>query len=85
MSEKTILTSVVVGSMNSVSDEEQERVKDSYDADTLQEVVDEMEEQVEAIVATRLFGDADEIPLLEVDANVHESLDADEAASIVSE
>jgi hypothetical protein len=85
MSEKTILTSVVVGSMNSVSDDEIEQVKDSYDADTLQEVVDQMEEQVESIVATRLFGVADEIPVLEVDVNVHESLDGDEAAAIVSE
>ena len=83
MSDKTILTTVVVGSLNSVSDDEIEQVKDSYNADTFEEVLDEMEEQVETIIATRVFGDADEIPFLEVDTDIHESLDNDEAVDMI--
>jgi hypothetical protein len=79
---QTVATTVVLTSVNHVSEEDADDVMESYDADSLQEVADEMGEQVEALLAKRVFGDADDIPILDVDADVYEDWDEDKAVTI---
>ena len=66
------MTSVTAIVENEVSDEEREEVLESRGADDLSEVADEMEASVEAVIAQRLFGDADTIAVLDVNTEVEE-------------
>ena len=65
----TQLTAVVV---NEVSDEESEQLIENGDAESLSEIAENMEDDVEAIIAHKVFGDADEIALLNVNTEVEE-------------
>jgi len=67
-----VVTSVTAIVENEVSDEEREEVLESRGADDLSEVADEMEASVEAVIAQRLFGDADTIAVLDVNTEVEE-------------
>lgn len=67
-----VVTSVTAIVENEVSDEEREQVLESRGADNLEEVAAEMEASVEAVVAQRLFGDADNIAVLDVNTEVEE-------------
>ena len=68
----TVTTQVILVSANEISDEEAEEVMDDYDADSLEEVAEEMESAVESLLAYRVFAEADNIPLLDVSTDVHE-------------
>lgn len=68
----TITTRVMVLSVNEVDDDELEALADNADFDSVDEYVDSMAESVEALIATKLFGDADEIPILDVNTEVEE-------------
>jgi len=67
-----VVTSVTAIVENDVSDEDREAVLESRGADSLQEVAQEMEETVEAVIAQRLFGDADTIAVMDVNTEVEE-------------
>jgi len=67
-----VVTSVTAIVENEVSDEDREQVLESRGADSLEEVADEMEASVEAVIAQRLFGDADTIAVLDVNTEVEE-------------
>jgi hypothetical protein len=67
-----VVTSLTVIAKNEVSDEDRDALLESRDADSLSEVASEMEESVEAVIAQRVFGDADTIALLDVNTEVEE-------------
>jgi hypothetical protein len=67
-----VVTQVTLVAKNEISDDGREQVLDDHDAESLEEVADKMEESVEALLATRVFGDADEVPTLDVNTKVEE-------------
>lgn len=75
MSEKTVATTVIVTSVNHISEDEVEQLLDSHGVDSLDMVANDMQSQVETIVARRLFGDADSIPILDVSTEVYDEWD----------
>lgn len=75
---KVAVSRVILVSVNEITDEEEEDLLDSHDADTLDEVADEMGETVESLLAHRVFGDADKIPLLSVETDIEEEYDDEE-------
>jgi hypothetical protein len=79
---ETIATQVTLVSTNEVSDEDAERVMEKYDADSLEEVAQEMEETVESHLAHRAFGGADNIPILDVDTTVYEDWSEDDVTDL---
>ena len=80
---KTVTTTVIVASVNHVSEDEVEQLLDKHGVESLEMVTNDMQQQVEAIVARRLFGDADEIPILDVRTEVYDDWDeADASAQI---
>lgn len=80
---KNVTTTVIVASVNHVSEDEVEQLLDKHGVESLEMVTNDMQQQVEAIVARRLFGDADEIPLLDVRTEVYDDWDeADASAQI---
>lgn len=73
MSEKTVATTITLTSVNHVSEEEQDELFEKYpEADDLSDVADQLGESVKALLAKRVFGDADEIPILDVNTDVYE-------------
>lgn len=72
---KTIATHVTIVSVNHVSDEEAEKLVEAKDAEDLQEVADGMGEDVRSLLRHRVFGDADEVPIMEVQPDVYEDWD----------
>lgn len=79
---RTVATTVILTSVNHVSDEDAEEVMREHDADSLEEVATGMEEQVEALLAKRVFGDADDIPILDVSTDVYEDWDDSHAEQL---
>jgi hypothetical protein len=69
---KDILTNVTVLSRNSVGEDEIEALMEENGHDSFEEYADRLEESVELIVSERLFVDADEIPVLDVNVEVEE-------------
>jgi len=66
-----VTTNVTLVAVNNVSDEEEEQLlQENPDCDTLEEVAQSMEADVRAIVRHKLFGDADELPILDVNIEV---------------
>lgn len=78
---KTVTTTVIVGSVNHISDEEEEELLDSHSTDDLSEVAASMEESVEAIMA-RQFSDADDLPILDVSTDVYDDWSGEELEEI---
>ena len=77
-----VVTNVVLVTSNEISDEEAERIVEESDYDTLEEYAASLEAKVEALLATRTFGDADNIPILSVDTHVTEELTEQDLASM---
>lgn len=69
---KKVVTNVTMVTVNEVGDDEAEKIIERNGADDLSEVTASMEDDVETILSTRLFGDADEIPVLDVNTEVEE-------------
>lgn len=66
-----VTTNVTLVAVNNVSDEEEEQLlQENPDCDTLEEVAQSMEADVRAIIRHKLFGDADELPILDVNIEV---------------
>jgi len=75
--DKTVVTNVTVVSSNRVSGEDVERILESSEHDNMNDYVEELEASVEYIIANKVFGDADKIPVLDVSTFVHDSDDYD--------
>lgn len=69
---KEITTHVTLVAVNTVSEEEAENVCESNGLDSLQEVATKMEGDVQQLLRTRVFGDADKVPILDVNTEVKE-------------
>jgi hypothetical protein len=67
-----VVTSVTAIVENEVSDEDRDDVLESRDADSLEEVAEDMEQTVELVIAQNVFGDADNIAALDVNTEVEE-------------
>lgn len=67
---KKISTYVNVVSVNHITQDEIDAILEVEDADSLEEVLEGMEDNVAAIVKQRLFNDADEVPILEVTTEI---------------
>jgi len=67
-----VITQVTLVAKNEVSDEEREEVLEDHDADSLEELAGKMEETVATGIAARVFGDADDLPVLDVNTKVEE-------------
>lgn len=55
---------------NTFSDEFADELVEKYDADSIEDVVASMEEDVKTILRERVFADSDDIKFLEVDSEV---------------
>lgn len=66
----TIRTHLTVVAENEVDDDEVEALMEENDYDSVEEYVASMADDLEARIATRTFGDADEIPILDVNTEV---------------
>jgi hypothetical protein len=69
---KTVITNVIVVSANEISDDEIEETLERHDADSLEEVTKIMEGSVEKHIAGRVFGTADNIPIIDVQTEVYD-------------
>lgn len=69
---RKIITSVTAIVVNEVSDEEVQKLVGESEVDSLQERLDDMEGDVEIALANRVFGDADDIAVLNVNTEVEE-------------
>ena len=76
--EKTVVTNVVVTATNNVDEEEGDRLAEEAGFDSIEEYAEHLEATVEEIVAHRLFGDADSIPVLDVSTDVYDDFDEDQ-------
>ena len=66
-----VTTNVTLVAVNNVSEEDKEQLlAENPDCDTFEEVARSMEADVRAIVRHKLFGDADELPILDVNIEV---------------
>jgi hypothetical protein len=65
-----ITTRVEVVAQNNISEEEAEQLIEKHDAGSLEGIADKMQESVEEMLNRQIFRDADEIPVLDVDAAV---------------
>ena len=66
-----VTTNVALVAVNNVSEEDKEQLlAENPDCDTFEEVARSMEADVRAIVRLQLFGDADELPILDVNIEV---------------
>lgn len=70
---KVAISRVILVSVNEISEEDEQQLLESHDADSLDEVADTLTEQVESLLAHRTFGGADKIPLLSVETDIEES------------
>lgn len=66
----TITTQVLAVTINEVPDEEIDELLDEHEAETFEEAVESMEEDVATLLAKRFFGDADEVPIVSVECEV---------------
>lgn len=67
---KVAISRVILVSVNEINEDEEQQLLDNHDADSLDEVADELTESVESLLAHRVFGDADKIPLLSVKTDI---------------
>ena len=68
-----VTTNVTLVAVNNVSEEDKEQLlAENPDCDTFEEVARSMEADVRAIVRHQLFGDADELPILDVNIEVEQ-------------
>ena len=66
-----VTTNVTLVAVNNVSEEDKEQIlAENPDCDSFEEVARSMEEDVRAIVRHQLFGDSDELPILDVNIEV---------------
>lgn len=84
MGEQTVVTSVIAVSTNNVSDDDAEQLCNQYGVDSLGEVASELESSVEALVVQQLFGDADGMPIIDVDTEVMEEFDEEDAEQFIA-
>lgn len=70
MSETTVTTNITMVTQKAVDEDTKEKFLEEYDADTLEEVADQLEHGVEAVLR-QTFGDAD-VKLIEVDSTTDE-------------
>lgn len=82
---KTVATSVLLVSVNHISEDEEEQLLDSHGVNSLDKVALDMEGQLETILARRVFGDADEMPILDVSTEVYEDWSEDDAAKQINQ
>lgn len=71
---KTV-TSIQVMTTNHVSDEDKERLMEDKGYEDFSAYAESLEERVENLLAGRVFADADEIGLMNVDVKVEEDID----------
>lgn len=69
---KKVVTNVTMVVVNEVGNDEADEIMQNHGTNTLGEVANKMESDVENILATRVFGDADEIAVLDVNSEVEE-------------
>lgn len=74
----SIVTQVMLVSVNEISDEDKADVIDRNDADDIADVAESMEEDVESLLAHRVFGESDAIPIINVDTSVEDGWDEDD-------
>lgn len=72
---KTIATNVIVVSVNHVDGDVAQEMAEENGFDSIDEYAASLEESVEAIVAHRLFGDADAIPIIDISTDVYDDWD----------
>ena len=66
-----VTTNVTLVAVNNVSEEDKEQIlAENPDCDSFEEVARSMEEDVRAIIRHQLFGDSDELPILDVNIEV---------------
>jgi len=66
----TIVTRVSVESVNEVDEGTIELAMEKYGADTRQELLETMAEEVEELLSSTVFADADEMPVLDVTTKI---------------
>lgn len=79
---KTVTTNVTIVSVNHIDEDEAERLATQAGYEDIGKYAQSLEESVEAIVATQLFGDADDIPILDVSTDVYDDWDEDDANAL---
>lgn len=79
---KSIVTQVMLVSVNELSEEDEADILEDKDADDIADVAEQMEDSVEALLAHRVFGDADAIPLINVDTSIEEGWDEDDYSDL---
>lgn len=82
---KSITTSVLVLSVNHVEEDEAQRIAEENGYDDIGEYAESLESSVEGLIAHRLFGDADEIPLIDVSTEVYDEMGDEEIDDIREE
>ena len=80
--EKTVVTNVVTVTTNNVDEEEATQLAQDAGFDSIEEYAEHLEATVEEIVAHRLFGDADSIPILDVSTDVYDDFDEGEIGDV---
>lgn len=80
--EKTVVTNVIVVSANQVDEEEAQLLADQAGYDNIEEYAEHLEADLEAIVAHQLFGEADNIPILDVSTEVYDDWDEEDIGDI---
>lgn len=82
---KAVVTQVTMVTVNEVSPDEESELLASNNADSLDEVADDMKESVATLMANRVFGDADKIPILDVNTQIADEYRPEEYSDIRQE
>ncbi len=75
---KVSISRVILVTVNEIDADSEQELLESNNADSLDEVADEMAEKVESLLAHRVFGDADKIPLMSVETDIEEEYNEDD-------
>lgn len=78
---KTVATSVVLVSVNHLTDEQVEEF--TGEGVELQDVADEMSPAVGSILREGVFADADEMPIFDIDSTVYDTWNGEDADELV--
>lgn len=69
---ESVVSQVTVVSKNEVSESDKERLMSNNDFDSFEDYAKSLEDDLESVIAHKLFGDADEIPILDVNVSVEQ-------------
>lgn len=82
---KTIATSVMVVSVNHLTDEEVAEIEDNENKESVEEVAEDLESTVELVMAKNVFQDADELPIISVNTEAYDNWDSEEAEKLLEQ